>query len=116
MGIEVVEAFGDRRAYCFTDPDVFMSCDNPDCDTPWVTHAGLVAWAIERCDPNASRFTDCLLVACSPGCLRGAQAAVAHRRLRWSHPVPVASWLAALTESLERDPTTTPIGEFAGAA
>ncbi len=33
------------------------------------------------------------------------------------HPqIPVASWLAALADSLDRDPATTPIGEFTDAA
>ena len=101
--------------YRFTDPNCFLSCDNPMCSSAWVTGSGLVVWALEDDRPSGSRFTDRLLVACSANCLRSAL----HDRgrgHRWSEPMPVADWLDALRASMELDPLSTPIGGFAGAA
>ena len=101
-------------AYRFTDPDAFLACDNPACFSAWVTGAGLLVWSIQDAIPSGSRFTDRLLIACSPACLRSALAARG-RGHQWSEPMPVADWLNALRASLDADPVNTPIGEFAGA-
>jgi hypothetical protein len=113
LGIVVAEDLAAPQ-YRFTDPDAFLSCDNPACDAPWVTGTGLVCWAIAGTAPTGSRFTDRLLVACDPACLAAAQRARRHGR--WSAPMPVRDWLEAVRRSLDLDPHTTPIGAFAGAA
>ena len=59
-------------AYCFTDPDAFLACDNPMCASAWVTRAGLVVWTINDHTLSGSQFTDRVLVACSPSCLESA--------------------------------------------
>lgn len=111
----VAEDFG-ASIYHFTDPDAFLSCDNPQCTQAWVTHAGLVVWALDEMRPSCSRFTDRVLVTCSEACVGAAMQAHGRGRYAWSAPMPVADWLDALRSSIELDPVTTPIGEFAGAA
>jgi hypothetical protein len=112
MSIHVAEDLH-RPVYRFTDPDCFLSCDNPMCSSAGVTGAGLVVWAIEDHFSSGCRFSDKLIAACSPDCLRSALDARG-RGHRWSEPIPVAEWLKALQASMALDPTTTPIGEFAG--
>ena len=112
MSIYVAEDLH-RPAYRFTDPNAFLSCDNPMCSSAWVSGTGLVVWAIEDHTPSGSRFTDRLLVACSADCLR----LTLHDRgrgHRWSKPMPVSDWLDALRASIELDPLRTPIGELVG--
>jgi hypothetical protein len=104
-----------RPPYRFTDPDCFLSCDTPACASALVTGAGLVVGTIAGDTPSGSRFTDCLLVACSADCLRPALHARG-RGHRWSEPLKVADWLDALRASIALDPVSTPIGEFAGAS
>ena len=112
MGICLAEDLH-QPDYRFTDPDCFLSCDNPMCFAAWVTGTGLLVWTIADAIPSGSRFTDRLLVACSPNCLRSALDARG-RGHQWSDPMPVVEWLKALQSSIELDPTTTPIGELAG--
>ena len=114
MSIHVAEDLH-HPAYQFTDPDAFFSCDNPSCSSAWVSGTGLVVWSLTNDSPSGSRFTDRLLVACSADCL-GSALHARGRGHRWSEPTPVVVWLDALRASLELDPETTPIGEFAGAA
>jgi hypothetical protein len=102
--------------YRLTDPDAFLTCDNPHCTQPRVTHSGLVVRTIEDNQPSGSRFIDRLLVACSDACLRAAMRAHGRGLQGWSAPMPIADWLDAVCASIELEPTTTPIGEFAGAA
>jgi hypothetical protein len=104
-----------RPPYRFTDPDCFLSCDNPACSSAWVTGAGLIVRVIAGDTPSGSRLSDTLIAACSPACLRSALDAQGHRR-RWSEPMAVADWLNALRAWIDRDPEQTPIGEFAGTA
>ncbi|MCA9878174.1 MAG: hypothetical protein KC442_10340 [Thermomicrobiales bacterium] len=108
--------------YRYTDPDVFLHCDNPACDRPWVTGTGLVCWALHDEVPLGTLFTERLLIACDASCLAAAQAAQRKRaawedrpRPYWSEPETVERWLDALRESLTRDPETTPVGELAPA-
>ena len=112
MGICVAEDLH-QPDYRFTDPDCFLSCDSPACFAPWVTGTGLLVWTIEDAIPSSSRFTERLIIACSPDCLRSALDARGHGH-RWSEPMPVADWLDALRASLDADPVNTPIGEFVG--
>jgi hypothetical protein len=114
MALYAAETLMDPGAYRFSDHDAFLVWDDPDCDTPWITRSGLVAWVTAGGASSPSRLSDRLVGACSPACLQSAKAALAHKRLRWSQPVPIADWLAAFADSLDRDPVTTPIGEFAG--
>jgi hypothetical protein len=114
MSIHVAENLN-APDYRFTDPDCFLSCDNPMCSAAWVTGSGLVVWAIEGHIPCGSRFSDKVIAACSPACLRPTLDARGRGR-QWSEPMPVADWLDALRASIELDPEHTPIGEFAGAA
>jgi hypothetical protein len=114
MGICVAEDLH-QPDYRFADPSAFLACDNPACFSAWVTGAGLLVWTIEDAIPSGSRFTDRLLVACSPACLRSALDARG-RGHHWSEPMLVVEWLKALQSSIELDPVKTPIGEFAGVA
>jgi hypothetical protein len=114
VGIFVAESLSMRDAgYRFADPDAFLNCDNPNCGTAWLTRDGLVTWTLGDWAPECSRFTDRLLVACSPACLDAAQHASAPGR-RWSTPMAAAAFLDALRASVDLDPETTPIGAFAG--
>jgi hypothetical protein len=116
VGIHVAETLGmTEGTYRFRDPDAFLHCDNPNCGAAWLTRAGLVVWSLGDGRPDCSRFTDRLLVACSPVCLEAAKRAYAPRR-RWSTPMGAAAFLDALRASVEFDPDVTPIGAFAGAA
>ncbi len=114
MGIHAAENLG-SPAYGFTDPDAFLSCDNPACLAPWLTRSGLVVWALHEDGPSSSRFSDRLIAACSPACLSSALHARG-RGQRWSEPMPAGDWLDALRVSLDTVPLRTPIGELAGAA
>lgn len=105
--------------YRWSDPDVFATCDNPECDRPWVTGSGLIAWALHDAIPLATLFTDRLLIACDRACLAAAQRATRDRACwdgrvtpSWSAPASIARWLDALRDSLSRDPASTPIGEI----
>jgi hypothetical protein len=112
MGVFVAEDLA-APVYPFTDPSAILVCDAPACDAPWVTRTGLVAWALVEDRPSGSRFTDRLIIACSPACLAAAQRAQRWCPQAWSPPMPVGVWLDALRDSLDRDPETTPIGAFA---
>ena len=75
MSIHVVEDLH-RRAYAFTDPDAFLSCDN-SCDNPacliaWVTGSARATWPLADERPSGSCFMDLLVVSCSADCLRSA--------------------------------------------
>lgn len=105
--------------YRWSDPDVFATCDNPECDRPWVTGSGLICWSLHDEVPLSTLFTDRLLIACDATCLATAQQARRERAVwrdepkpYWSEPERVDRWLDALRESLTRDPASTPVGEI----
>ena len=106
----VVEDLHDPT-YHFSDPDVFLLCDNPTCDASWLTSRGLIVWAIREDGGAGSWFSEQLIAACSPCCLHAALEARGRGR-RWSAPMPAGAFLDQLRASMERDPETTPIGEF----
>ena len=70
MGIHVAQDMA-TLPYRFTDPDALLSCDAPECVTPWVTAAGLVVWAVSE-GMHGACFNDRLVIACSPACLDSA--------------------------------------------
>jgi hypothetical protein len=116
VGIYVAETLGAVSvSYRFADPDAFLNCDNPNCAAAWLTREGLVVWSLDARQPQNSRFTDRLLVACSPACLAAAKCA-RPSGTRWSEAMPAAAFLDALRGSLDLDPDTTPIGRFADVA
>src|SRR5262245_54424930 len=113
VSVYVVEDLG-TSIYAFKDPDAFLSCDNPRCTQAWVTRTGLVAWSLTEECPCGSRFTDRVAVGCSADCLDAVMRERAYNGCRWSTPMAVGVWLAALRSSIDLDPAFTPIGEFAG--
>jgi hypothetical protein len=74
-----------------------------------------VSWALAEFAPSVSRFTDRLLVACSPACLDAVKRAHALRQW-WSTPMPAAAFLDALRGSLELDLDAMRIDVLAGVA
>jgi hypothetical protein len=61
--------------YRWSDPDCFITCDNPVCDRPWVTGSGLMCWALSDDVWVGSLFTDRILIGCDAECLATAQQA-----------------------------------------
>jgi hypothetical protein len=91
MIIHVTETL-DAPLYHFTDPNAFLSCDNLNCSSAWVTESGLVVWVTEEGTASSSRFTNRLLVTCCADCLHSALHDRGRDRRR-SEPRPVVDWL-----------------------
>lgn len=111
MALQVTQDWSSSR-FRFVDPSVLLSCDNPDCDSAWLTSDGLLCWAVSRTGPEQSLFVDRILFACDLECLTCAQQSCRWRHQRWSEPAPIATWIREMVEALTTDPTSTGIGDL----
>lgn len=111
MALQVAQDWRTAR-YRFADPSVLLSCDNPQCQSAWLTGDGVLCWAVSRTGPEQSLFVDRLLFACNSACLEAAQEAGRWRKVHWSEPCRISQWLQELATAIATDPAVTEVGNL----